>query len=141
MARFVLPIIRFLGTHVLTLGTPIGRRLRPRMVSMAEPLVRVKLKDLAAAGVERVARTVGVRDGRPELADGRVLDVSTVIWCTGFRSDFGWIDLPVFDDEGMPIHERGVVEAAPGLTSWACSSSTRRCRTSCPAWAGTPSTS
>ena len=113
-ARLVLPIIRFLGTHVLTLGTPIGRKLRPELVSKG-PLIRVKLKDLAAAGVEHVARTVGVRDGLPRLADGRVLDVSTVIWCTGFRSDFGWIDLPVFDDDGMPIHGRGVVEAAPGL--------------------------
>jgi putative flavoprotein involved in K+ transport len=114
-ARFVFPVVRFLGTHVLTLGTPVGRRLRQQLVSKAEPLLRVKLKDLAAAGVERVPRTVGVRDGRPELADGRALDVSTVIWCTGFRSDFGWIDLPVFDDDGMPIHERGVVEAEPGL--------------------------
>ena len=114
-ARLVLPIIRFLGTHVLTLGTPIGRKLRPEFVSKGAPLIRVKLEDLAAAGVEQVARTVGVRDGRPELADGRVLDVSTVIWCTGFRSDFGWIDLPVLDDDGMPIHERGVVGAAPGL--------------------------
>lgn len=114
-ARFVFPVVRFLGTHVLTLRTPIGRRLRPQVVSRAKPLVRVKLKDLAAAGVEQVPRTVGVRDGRPELADGRALDVSTVIWCTGFRTDFGWIDLPVFDEDGTPTHERGVVEAAPGL--------------------------
>ncbi|MGH8773792.1 MAG: flavin-containing monooxygenase [Jiangellaceae bacterium] len=114
-ARFVLPVIRFLGTHVLTLGTPIGRKIRPEFVSRAAPLIRVKLKDLAAAGVEQVARATGVRGGLPELADGRVLDVSNVIWCTGFRSDFGWIDLPVFGEDGMPIHRRGVVDAEPGL--------------------------
>ena len=60
-------------------------------------------------------RTVGVRDGSPELEDGRVLDVANVIWCTGFRADYGWIDLPVFDDEGEPRYERGVVESQPGL--------------------------
>ena len=37
-----------------------------------DPLVRVKPKQLAAAGIERVARTVDARDGRPVLADGRV---------------------------------------------------------------------
>jgi putative flavoprotein involved in K+ transport len=43
-----------------------------------------------------VPRTVGVKAGAPALEDGRVLDVSNVVWCTGFRPDFGWIDLPVF---------------------------------------------
>ena len=65
--------------------------------------------------IERVPRTVGAREGRPELEDGRVLDVANVIWCTGFRADFGWVALPVFDDDGEPVHDRGVVAAAPGL--------------------------
>ncbi|MCA9875641.1 MAG: hypothetical protein KC441_18345, partial [Anaerolineales bacterium] len=69
-----------------------------------------------AAGVERVyARTVGAQDGLPMLADGRVLDVSNIIWCTGFQPNYDWIDLPIFDDDGRPIHERGVVTAVPGL--------------------------
>jgi putative flavoprotein involved in K+ transport len=80
------------------------------------PLARVKPADLQAAGVERVyPRTVGVRDGLPLLEDGRILDVTNVIWCTGFRPDYGWIDLPVFDDDGEPRHERGVVESESGL--------------------------
>jgi putative flavoprotein involved in K+ transport len=79
------------------------------------PLERVRPKELAAAGVERVPRTVGVRDGRPLLADGRVMDVANVLWCTGFRPDFGWIDLPIFDQDGLPLHRRGVVEGHPGL--------------------------
>ena len=52
---------------------------------------------------------------RPVLEDGRLADVSNVIWCTGFRHDFGWIDLPVLGDDGQPVHERGVVRAEPGL--------------------------
>jgi putative flavoprotein involved in K+ transport len=44
-----------------------------------------------------------------------MLDVANVIWCTGFRTDFGWIDLPVFDETGQPEHARGVVESEPGL--------------------------
>ena len=113
--RLLTPPFWFVATHLLTVRTPIGRKARPRVVAGAAPLERVRPKELAAAGVERVARTVGVRDGLPVLEDGRVLDVSTVIWCTGFRPGLGWIDLPVLDEDGRPRHERGVVGAAPGL--------------------------
>ena len=114
-ARFVLPVIRFVGTHVLTLGTPVGRKVRPQFVKTATPLIRTKSKDLDAAGVERVPRVVGVRDGLPLLDDGRVLDVANVVWCTGFAHDFSWLDVPVFDADGEPVHERGIVPTSPGL--------------------------
>jgi putative flavoprotein involved in K+ transport len=115
--RILLPVLfRFVGHRVLTVDTPIGRRLRPRLLAHGAPLVRVKPRDLAAAGVRRVPRVVGVRDGQPLLADQRVLEVANVIWCTGFGPDFSWIDLPVFgDDPREPRHHRGVVAAQPGL--------------------------
>lgn len=113
--RFVLPVIRFVGMHVLTLRTPIGRKVRPRLLATATPLIRVKSQDLAAAGVERVPRVVGVRDGLPQLADGRLLEVANIVWCTGFVPDFSWIDLPVLGDGGQPLHERGIVPSEPGL--------------------------
>jgi putative flavoprotein involved in K+ transport len=40
--------------------------------------------------------------------------LAAVIWCTGYRSDFSWIDVPVFDGSGQPAHERGV-SPSPGL--------------------------
>jgi putative flavoprotein involved in K+ transport len=107
-------VLRFLFHRVLTVKTPMGRKMRPKVLTHGGPLIRVKPKDLAAAGVERVPRTAGVRDGRPVLEDGRVLDVANVIWCTGFHPGFSWIDLPVFG-EREPLHERGVVPTVPGL--------------------------
>ena len=101
--------------HVVTIRTPIGRRAMAKHAGKGDPLVRVMPKDLAAAGVERVSPVVGVRDGRPVLTDGRVLDVANVIWCTGFGNDFSWIDLPIFGGDGMPLHDRGVVSSAAGL--------------------------
>ena len=114
-ARFAFRIVRFLGHRVLTRGTPIGRKVGPKLTAKGTPLIRRKLKDLTAAGVERAPRVIGVQEGRPMLEDGSVLEVANVIWCTGFRTNFGWIDLPVFADDGQPIHNRGIVESEPGL--------------------------
>jgi putative flavoprotein involved in K+ transport len=87
--------LRGLIHRVMTLSTPIGRKARRRHLSHAMPLLRVKPRHLAAAGVLRVPPTVAVRDGRPVLEDGRELEVANVIWCTGFDAGFSWIDLPV----------------------------------------------
>jgi putative flavoprotein involved in K+ transport len=112
LARLVL---RFLFHRVLTTDTPIGRKARPKIISKGGPLIRVKARDLAAAGVERVPRTAGVRNGLPVLEDDRVLDVANVIWCTGFHPGFSWIDLPVMGEDGEPTQRRGVVASEPGL--------------------------
>lgn len=116
-ARFVFPLLRFVATRVLTVSTPLGRKARPVIRAHGGPLLRVKRADLEAAGVERVfERTVGVQDGKPVLADGRVVDVANVIWCTGFRNDYGWIRFPLpVDADGYPEQERGAVPSSPGL--------------------------
>jgi len=108
-------ILRFMFHHVLTIKTPVGRKARPAMLKRSTPLVRVKPKDLTAAGVSRVPRIVGVRDGLPVTEDGRALEVANVIWCTGFRPGFSWIDLPVLGELGEPHHDAGVVATEPGL--------------------------
>lgn len=113
--HFVFRIVRFIGVHVLTIRTPMGRRARARSKTGGDPLIRVKPRWLAARGVERVPRAVGTVDGRPQLEDGRVLDVDNVVWCTGFRQDLSWIELPIFDEEGEVRHDRGVVLGEPGL--------------------------
>lgn len=111
LARLVL---RFLFHRVLTVNTPMGRKARPKIVHRGGPLIRVMPEDLARAGVERVPKTARIENGLPVLEDGRVLDVANVIWCTGFRPGFDWIDLPVIEGRD-PLHRSGVVEKQPGL--------------------------
>ena len=65
--RFVL---RFLFRRVLNVRTPIGRRARPKILSSGGPLIRLKAREITSAGIERVSRVEGVRDGMPVLADG-----------------------------------------------------------------------
>jgi putative flavoprotein involved in K+ transport len=108
-------IVRFMMTHVLTLRTPLGRKAHMKAAKMGAMLVRVKPKWIRAAGVERVPRAVSARDGQPVLEDGGILDVRNVIWCTGYRQDLSWIDLPIFGEEGEPRHARGLALDVPGL--------------------------
>jgi putative flavoprotein involved in K+ transport len=52
----------------------------------------------------------------PQLANGRVLEVANVIWCTGFRNDYGWIRFPLpVDGDGYPEQKHGAVPSSPGL--------------------------
>jgi putative flavoprotein involved in K+ transport len=110
-------VLFFIGSHILTADTPMGRKARVHIRHGGAPLLRYRRKDLRAAGVERVlARTAGVQAGLPMLDDGRVLDVQNVVWCTGFRPDYSWIKLPIaIGDDGFPVQYRGGVESSPGL--------------------------
>jgi putative flavoprotein involved in K+ transport len=116
-ARWLLTplLFRIVFHRLLTIKTPMGRKARPKALSKGGPLIRVKQDDLAAAGVHRVARVVGVRNGLPLLEDEQTVDVANVIWCTGFHSGFSWIDLPIFAESGGPVHDGGVVVSEPGL--------------------------
>lgn len=115
-ARLFLPVLVFLGKHVITRRTPIGRHAMKEIRFHGLPMLRVKRSDLKARGVDRILdRVSGAESGRPVLANGRVLDVANVVWCTGFRQVFDWIDLPIFDASGWPREIRGVVPDAPGL--------------------------
>ena len=105
----------WLAQDGLTVDRRLGRVVKRRELAHGAPLVRLRANNLAAAGIRRVPRTVGVRHGLPVLEDGSLVDVANVIWCTGFRADFAWIDLPVFGSDGYPVHYRGVIEDAPGL--------------------------
>jgi putative flavoprotein involved in K+ transport len=108
-------VLRVLFHRLLTVKTPMGRRMRAGFVSHGHPLIRTRKVELDAAGVERVGKVVRVEGGRPVLEDGRVLEVTGVVWCTGYQAAQSFIDLPIFDEEGGPRHRAGVVESEPGL--------------------------
>ncbi len=108
-------LFRVVFHRLLTVNTPVGRRLREKVFAQGAPLIRVKPKQLDAAGVQRVPRMARVVDGLPVLEDGRVLDVANVIWCTGFGNGLSWIELPIFEANGEPRHQSGIATGEPGL--------------------------
>lgn len=117
LARWVLLplVLRLLFHRALTLNTPPGRKLNRHLRQHGLELVRIKPADLIAAGIERVPRVVGVRDGLPQVEDGSVLHVANVIWATGYRPGYSWIELPVLDEDGYPVHKRGIAVDQPGI--------------------------
>jgi putative flavoprotein involved in K+ transport len=114
--RMIFRGLFFAGTHILTVDTPPGRKMRTQVRHGGAPLLRYRRSDLREASVERaLERTVGVEDGLPVLDGGRALDVRNVVWCTGFRPEFGWIRLPLeLGEDGYPAQYRGA-STTPGL--------------------------
>ncbi len=114
--RIAWPLMVVMASHVLTMRTPIGRKMAPVVRMGGGPLLRIRSGDLARAGVERFeSKVASVQDGKPVLADGQTLDVANVVWCTGFRPDYRWIEVPDFvGDDGWPKGIRGAA-TAPGL--------------------------
>jgi putative flavoprotein involved in K+ transport len=90
--------------------TRMGRRLAGRETligSSPRSLRRRHNVNLHKRAVDASRRTVS-------FADGESLEVRSVIWATGFRQDYSWIELPVFDERGRVVHQRGVTKL-PGL--------------------------
>jgi len=113
--RIFLPLVlRFLFHRVFTIHTWPGQKMRKLILTMGGPLIRIKPWDMKKAGIIRVPKVKGIKNGLPILEDGRVLNVKNVIWCTGYHPGFSWIDLPVMGKH-EPKHRRGVVDRVPGL--------------------------
>lgn len=108
-------VVRRLVYRRRTPGGWLGRAVHRRLRGRGSPLAWRTERDLTGAGVVRVPRTVGVRDGYPLLADGRTLEVTNVLWCTGFRPDYRWLDPTAIGPDGWPVHRYGTSRTVPGL--------------------------
>jgi len=88
---------------------PVGRRLaRP------DPVFGTDVAALARDGRLRlVGRTVAAEGSEITTADGTRLRPDAVVWATGYRGEWGWLDPQLLDDHGNPRHTAGV-GAVPG---------------------------
>jgi putative flavoprotein involved in K+ transport len=99
-----------LGVMRVSVESRLGRRMAQRDV-----LIGSSRRRLLRIGVTIRKRLERFSGRRAVFADGSQSDVGTVIWATGYRSDYAWIDVPgVIDAGGRVLHRRGVT-AAPGL--------------------------
>jgi len=108
-------VVRGMFHYVLTMRTPMGRKFRRKMHGHGMPLIRTRPGQLEAAGVRRLGKITGVRNGKAISEEGTDVAFRSVIWCTGYHSGFDWIDLPVLDGEGLPRHRFGKSTDIDGL--------------------------
>ncbi len=92
----------------------VGRRMRSNVLGGTDALIGMSEGDLRVPGLRRVGRITEVKCGAPYVGAKKLGSVASIIWCTGYRPDYSWIDLPVVDDRGFPQHQRGVTRV-PGL--------------------------
>jgi putative flavoprotein involved in K+ transport len=93
-----------------TVESRLGRRLQHR-----ETLIGSRPSELKRRyGVALKPRVVDASGDTVRFADGSELKVDAVIWATGYRPDYSWIDVPIFDADGRVRHRRGVTDV-PGL--------------------------
>jgi putative flavoprotein involved in K+ transport len=103
--------LHFWGDQLGLIGAPLDS-LRGR-TQRGDVLVGPSLRQLSRRhGVELVGRAVEADGTTVRLDDDRAIEVDAVIWATGYRSDYSWIRVPVFDEHGVPRHRRGVVDSA-----------------------------
>lgn len=103
------------ASHVITVNTPMGRKAKQSIVKGGAPLIHISESDLDNSGVERLPRVVAAENGQPKMSDDRVVSVSSIVWCTGFKPDFSWIEPNVTDSNGWPSAKKGVSTRIDGL--------------------------
>ena len=108
-------IFWFYANRVATVRTPIGRKMRPLILHHGAPLIRLKMAHAKRAGVERRPRVIGMRDGMVAFADSTLASPQTVVWCTGFKRDYSWVEFEIAMRDGYPLQSDGAVEGERGL--------------------------
>ena len=84
-----------------------------RLLDVFDEWARTDGADPEVAAPERFAPTEVPRSARLEL-DLRSGEIRSIVWATGFRPDYRWLDVPVVDAKGHLRHDGGVVDS-PGL--------------------------
>jgi putative flavoprotein involved in K+ transport len=100
-----------LGLMRVTVGSRHGRRKQTRGEFL---LIGTSRRGLQRAGVRLRPRLIHTAGRTVRFADGTSREVGVVVWATGYRPDYSWIDVPGVLRDGHVIHSRGVTEV-PGL--------------------------
>jgi putative flavoprotein involved in K+ transport len=98
------------GLMAKTVDSRLGQKLKDRETLIGSRPGQLRRRH----GVTLRPRTTAASGTTVSFEDGTTLDVSSVVWATGYRLDHSFVDVPVFDEHGRVVQRRGVTES-PGL--------------------------
>lgn len=104
LSRSIFWWLNKLGITRVTVNSKIGRKISKRA-----PIIGKEIKRLISRGEVKLRQRAQSIDGRTvTFADGTSCEVSNIIWSTGYRNDYSWLQAPgLLDQEGKVIHDRG----------------------------------
>ena len=96
------------GFMKVSTDSRLGRKLATRDV-----LIGSSARGLRRSGVTMRGRVTSAAGRRVVFADGTERNIDAIIWATGYRSDFSWLEVPsIKEADGTIVHRRGVTDAA-----------------------------
>ena len=99
-------------TRLGLMRVPAGSRLGRRVQARGEFLIGTDRRRLQRAGVRFRPRLVDAAGRTARFADGSSREVDVVVWATGYRTDYTWLDIPGVVRDGRVAHSRGVTDVA-----------------------------
>jgi putative flavoprotein involved in K+ transport len=100
-----------LGVITKTAESRLSRRLRKK----GDLVIGTRWRDLARLGIHVRPRLEDIDRRTAMFADGTISEIAAVVWATGFRTDYTWLDIPAAVGDGAVGHKRGVT-SVPGLS-------------------------
>ena len=116
LGRWLDPVIWFGANHLLTRAHADRTQGGVSHLAHGQPVERARPTSWprpASSGCSR-AWTAPATAGRCSTTAPSSTSAN-VVWCTGFRRDYGWIEPPITDADGWPIQDRGRRRGVPGL--------------------------
>ncbi len=101
-----------LVTHVQSAGEVV-KALADETTQVLEHCASLSMDAGSARDHDRV-RSVqwAIGGGTAAESGSQAVGINAVIWATGYQLDFGWVHVPVFDEVGHPVHQRGITSAS-----------------------------
>lgn len=99
--------LKSIGIMKVSANSRLGKILKDK-----DPIIGLETKELIRSGkITLLPRATSANSNTLIFENGRDIKPANIIWATGFRSSYEWIDMPhIFDDKGLPKHTRGVTE-------------------------------
>jgi len=93
------------GLYEMSVDSPLGKAL----ANGGDPYLGESLETVMSDNhIQGMSSVEDINNNEIIFSDGMHLKPDVVVWATGFKNDYSWIDTPVMDDAGKVVHQEGI---------------------------------